>query len=443
MKRIFLFLAALCVAASCGSDPGGDTVETSRSRFVPPDDPGVEMYRSARFTPDWRLRPMNPVDWETALGIPAVGVTRDEEGRVTEAAGFWRGRRSDNVAVAEHPPLLRFAYDGNIETITFHYADGTPFSMQGIRGYSVTRDPEIETTVLTFLGEGQEPVPMDEGVWSISFEPDSGNWYSRVLRDSSGEPARGPEIFTNRYLLDDDDNPLALEMRDPGGDMVPLGGNVFRLEMSYDGSGNIIERKRLDLQGIPVVDPAYPGWQTYEISDDGLTLGYTMLGPDGDPAENRQGAHSGEFTYDRYGRILEMKSFDAEGEPVAPGGVWNTRREYDDTMLRTAVTRLDPLGEPVEVAGVARTVMFHDSLGSVTEISYWDSEGEPARDPVGVHRYTYTYGDHARRMELRIWEPTGEPGTSSRGYHIERFIYDGNGNPIAAERLDLDGEPVR
>lgn len=443
MNRIFSLFAALCVTASCGSGPGGDTVETSRSRFVPPADPGVEMYRSARFTPDWRLRPMNPVDWETAIGIPAVGVTRDEEGRVTEAAGFWRGRRSDIVPVAEHPPLLRFSYGGDLTTITFHYADGHPFSMQGIRGYTVTRDPASETSVLAFLGEELEPVPMDEGIWSISFEPDSGNWYSRVLRDSSGEPARGPEVFTNRYLMNDDGHPVALEMRDQYGDLVPLRGNVFRYEMSYDGNGNIIESRRLDLQGVPVVDPAYPGWQTYEVSDEGLTLGYTLLGPGGEPVENSQGVHSAVFTYDRYGRILEMKSFDLEGEPAAPGGVWNTRREYDDTLLRTSVTKIDPLGEPVEVTGVARTVMFHDSLGNVTEISYWDSAGEPARDPLGVHRYTYTYGDHARRAELRIWEPGGEPGTSSHGYHVERFIYDANGNLVATEQLDPDGEPVR
>ncbi|MBD3278568.1 MAG: hypothetical protein GF388_09725 [Candidatus Aegiribacteria sp.] len=70
------------------------------------------------------------------------------------------------------------------------------------------------------------------------------------------------------------------------------------------------------------------------------------------------------------------------------------------------------------------------------------SKGQPARDPIGVHRYTYTFDEHSRRLRLDIWEPSGEPGVSSQGHHSEEFVYDENGVFQYTRRYDLEGQPL-
>jgi|GEM_PF-2979043 len=443
MKYVIPVFLMMLLSAACGSGSGNGAETTASTVAAPPEDTGLDTYRMAMFTPDWRLLPLQGVDRGTALRIPSIGLAYDEEGRVTEAAGLWKGRRSDNVLVAETAPLLMFSHGDGEEWITFHHADGSPLPMQGVYGYGISRSAESAEATMRFLGEDMETIPMDGEVWSILFRPEGDGWHSRVLCDSAGLELHGPGSMSNRYLLSEDGRVTAIEVVGEGGERVPLSEGVYRLEMSYDNDGNILERRRLDENGIPVEDQDYPGWQTYEISDEGMTVGFRILDPDGGPAEDGYGKHRGEFIYDDYGRIVETRTYDAGGNPVTVGGVWSTRREYDDAAMRTTVTKLGTDGEPVEISGVATTVMLNDPVGNVTDISYWDAAGEPATDPIGVHRYTYSYDEHSRRIELRIWEPSGEPGTSSQGHHSEEFVYGDNGDIQYTRRYDMQGQPLQ
>ncbi|MBD3278243.1 MAG: hypothetical protein GF388_08085 [Candidatus Aegiribacteria sp.] len=435
-------IIAMVLFAACGAGAESDAEAASAGEFSPPANPGLDTYRMAIFTPDWRLVPLQPVDWETALKIPSVGLAYDDQGHITEAAGLWRGRRSDNVLVAEHPPLLRFSYSEGSETITFHYADGTPFSMQGVYGYSIIRDEVNGTPLLSFLGEDMEAVPSGGVIWGIKLRPDGEGWFDSVQMDSAGAELLGPDVVHNRYLLNDEGRVAAIEMLNSAGERLPMGQDIYRIEISYDTNGNIVERKRLDENGTPVENSEVPGWQTYQISEEGLTLGFEVLDPDGNPAEDSFGNQRGEFIYDQYGRLLENRSYDAEGEPVVVGGIYFTRIEYNDAELSKTVTKYGPDEQPVELSGIASTVMHSDSVGNVIDISYWDAEGEPARDPIGVHRYTYSFDEHSRRVSLEIWEPEGEPGVSSQGHHSEEFVYDENGVFQYTRRYDLEGQPL-
>jgi len=442
MKSIMSIAGVLVLMTACGSGAGTGTETAGAEGYVPPDDPGLDTYRMAIFTPDWRLLPLQPVDWETALRIPCIGLEYDDQGRILQASGLWRGRASNNVLVADFAPLLRFDYFEDHETITFRYSDGTPFPVQGVCGYRVIRDEENGTTQLSFLGEDLEPVSSNSGRWGIMLRPDDDGWLISVELDSAGTELHGPDFSYNRYRLNDSGRVTDIEMLNSAGDRLPMGMDIYRVELSYDDGGNIIERRKLDENGVPVENPDIPGWQTYDISEDGLTLGFQMLDPEGNPYEDAFGIIRGEFIYDQYGRLLETRSYDLEGEPIVIGEICFTRNEFDDPELMTRVTTCGSDGEPVELAGIASTVMHSDSVGNVVDLSYWDAEGEPARDPIGVHRYTYSFYEYSRRLKLTIWEPSGEPGISSQGHHSEEFIYDENGDFQSTRRFDLEGQPV-
>ena len=440
MKTSLFLLSMFILLSSCGA---GST-DVSSPEYTAPQDPGLSMYRTAMFTADWRLQPTNQISWDTALHIPSVAVDRDGEGRITEASGFWRGRRSDNVFVADYPPLLRFSYEGNTETVSFHYSDGSPFPIQGAFAYRLTRTPEDGITILEFTDENRQIISIDQGVSSIRFEPDSvdGEWITRILCDSSGAPVSMPGVFQTRYLLDSSGNVLAIEGTDNQGNRLPIIEGIFRLEMSYDSAGNIIERKKLDENGIPVDDPANPGWQIYSVSEYGLTIGSAVFDSAGEPSVGNNGAHRNEITYDEFGRVISRRSYDVADQPLITGGAWETVTEYDDAYLESTLTRFAPGGELVEIDGIAATITRYDSLGNTTEVSFFDAAGEPARDNQGVHSRRFVYDEHARMLENQIWEPSGEPGESAGGLHSERYIYGAEGELTGTERFDAEGRPL-
>lgn len=434
MKIAVLFL--LLSFLSCAGSP-----EPSTSTFEPPPDPGLDMYRNAFFTPDWRLIPQNQISWETAVHIPSVGISYDPQGRIIEAAGFWRGRRSDNVPVAGFTSHLKFSYDEDYESISFHYSDGSSFSLQGICSYRIQRQPETSSSILEFLEEDQQQISLYGVVWSIHFSPDSGGWFNRMMCDSTGIPIVSTEMAHNRYWFDANGNVTAIEAMNINGSRLPLQEGVFRIEMSCDPQGNITERVRFDENGFPVSDPSNPGWQLYDIAEDGLTLGYKVLDSNGEPTTDFTGIHRGEFEYDEYGRMTSSMSYDLAGSRHVTNGIWAHTIEYNDPDLAVISRRIDASGVPVELMGISETVSGFDSLGNLVSISYYNNAGEPARDDLNVHSYRFLFGEHCQMLEKQVWETSGEPGISSGGYHIERYTYSNDGSLSGIEHFDEHGEP--
>lgn len=422
-----------------GSESGPESAVTGMVEYSTPADPGLSMYRSSQMSPDWRMQVLNPVDWNTATYIPAVGIVLDDEGRIIEAAGFWRGRRTDVVYAADKAPMLRWSYSGNVETMTMHYADGTPFPRGDVYGYRITR--YSDSSEIEFLDADGSPVDVF-GVFSLSFAPDGDGWYLLTMHDSEGIAFSGSDYPVERIRLDENGYVTGNQNLDAHGNSIEIRHGVYEMETVYNANGNVIERKKLDAAGNVLDNPAYPGWKVYERSEDGLSLGYMILDSRGNPAENYAGLHRTGFTYDPYGRLLSARGWDVEGDPLLTNGAWESTIEYDGEFLVERKTSRDTQGNPVEIQGIAETVMFFDYLGNKTEEFFLNSSGQPAEDSEGVYMYRTAFGEHCIPLERTVWEPDGSPGVSSTGYHTQCYIYNETGVFTGIEELDLNGDPL-
>jgi hypothetical protein len=116
--------------------------------------------------------------------------------------------------------------------------------------------------------------------------------------------------------------------------------------------------------------------------------------------------------------------------------------EYDDNYLVDIIRYLDESGNPTEMSGIAKTVMAYDSVGNVIERSFWDSQDEPCSNQMGIHRYSYGYGDHSLLLSVSAWSTAGEPCLFPSGHHEERYSYDERGSRVAVELLDPQDNPI-
>lgn len=444
--KILPVIILLCVFAvlSCGSGLPAES-ESQSTVFIPLDDSGLSTYRNAQFNIEWRLVANDEVDWNTALHVPTVSVTTDENDRIIEAAGLWRGRPSDNVVVAGLAPVLRISYRDSVETVTFHWADGESCEANGFSGYRITRFDSGNRIVLEFLDESGEPVVMPSGIAGIQIENEGQGWYVQTQNDENDIPialSPGSSVFRTHRLVDSQLNELVTENTDNSGEPVPIYGQVYRIEKAFDSNGYLSEVIRLNSDGRVASESGNPGWETYQRSQEGFTVGYSYFDSSGAPSVDRYGTSFGVFEYDQYGRMISMTSYDVNGDPVAIGGVCTQTTEYDYEYQTNTLFTLGADGELVDVIGIAEKVFEVDSIGNTIRVSYFDRNGEPARDNLGVHQYTFVYANHGVMLERQVWSPSGEPDTTDTGVHIERYVYDENGDYMSTVCLNLEGETV-
>ena len=442
MKNLMLIsLLFLFIVLSCGSSSPGAQNDLPAG-FIPPDDPGLAVFRTAVFTVDWQLITRDQIDWETAAHVPSIQVTYDENDRITETVGLWMGRPSDNVIVARYSPMLRINYEEGVETITFHWSDGEPCGEIGFWGFRITRSDDGNISVMEFLAEDGSILVDRSGIAYRQIEYSGDGWYLETTHDETGAqvPIMGSDVYAIRQQLNSQMNQIATESTDSLGELISVFGEVYRIERDFDAAGHLIEVKRYGSDGQNIEGPGNPAWETYEVSPSGLTTGFALLAPDGSSSVNQYGVHSNVIEYDQYGRIVFTAGFGTSGDPVTVGGVWANTIEYDDDNLQTTAQTLDQNRELVNLNGFSTVVTEKDSVGNTITISFYDCSGEPARDAIEVHRYRFIYTSHCKLLERQVWDSSNEPDTSSMGFHSERNLFDDKGTFLRTEYHDTDGQ---
>jgi hypothetical protein len=120
---------------------------------------------------------------------------------------------------------------------------------------------------------------------------------------------------------------------------------------------------------------------------------------------------------DAAGRVLEERSYDAEGAAVA--GDWGCPRtvlDRDRWGRATAERCLDGAGRPSTTSeGVARLGRTHDRFGRVVEERWLDSAGALTAGPDGAARRVYRYGAEDTPIETQGFDASGAEVLSEAG----------------------------
>ena len=428
---------------SCGSATP-EAQDDLAGGFSPPEDPGLSVFRTAVLTADLHLIVKDVIDWETAVHIPSIQVSYDDNGRITEAVGLWMGRPSDRVNVANFSPMLRINYDQGIETAAFHWADGEPFRDMGFCGYRIVRSDDNVFSTMEFLQEDGSVLVDPSGIAYRRIENEGDGWYIETMHaeDHALVPFSENGVYAVRQRLNSLKNQIATENVDSIGQLLPITGEVYLIERDFDSTGHLIERKKYDSDRQIIESHGNPGWETFEVSPSGLTTAYSVLDPDGSPALDMYGVSTNVIEYDQYGRITRTTRYDINGDPTTIAGVWGTEKQYNDDLLQTTATSFDHNGEPVDSNGFATVVTKSDIYGNNRSITFFNSNGDPAFDSIDVHQYRFIYTEHCKLLERQVWNSSGEPDTCSMGFHTELYIYDENGNFLETEYLDVNGDAI-
>lgn len=433
----------LLTVFSCGSSTQ-EAQNDSAVEFPPPEDPGLSVYRSAVLSVDLHLIVRDEIDWETALHIPSIQVTYDDNGRITEAVGLWMGRPSDRVNVAGYSPMLKIDYDNGIESVSFHWADGEPFREMGFCGYRITRSDDDVFSTMVFLKEDGSVLVDPSGIAYRQIENEGDGWYKETMHAEDDElvPFSEQGAYAIRHRLNSMKNQIATENMDSLGNLLPIFGEVYLIERDFDSTGHLIERKKYGSAGQIIESPGSPGWETFEVSPSGLTTAFSALDPDGSPTSDLHGVSTNVIEYDQYGRTTLTTRYAVDGSPVDIAGVWGTEIEYDDDLRQTTSTSIDHNGEPVDSNEFTTVVTRSDIYGNSSSVSFFNSDGNPAFDNIDVHQYRFIYTEHCKLLERQVWNSSGEPDTCSLGFHTELYIYDEDGNFQITEYLDVNGDAI-
>jgi serine/threonine protein kinase len=198
----------------------------------------------------------------------------------------------------------------------------------------------------------------------------------RILRDG-----RGVEQLRTVYQ---EDGTAVTTQR--SGEVIDRG--CARVQLMYGTSGDLEERRCLSPTGVPVTDEeGCPVWQfTYDGEHRQLSSACFQVeegGPQGRPAENKDGFHLVKYQYDASGAKVREQFFDGTGASVArlSDGCYGIRLGYDAAGNHTSSTCLDATGAPQRQRGqqVATTRWDFDGNGCVVRQSYADVTGAPAK----------------------------------------------------------------
>lgn len=228
------------------------------------------------------------------------------------------------------------------------------------------------------------------------------------MRDNWNHPVSDADgIYGLRYAYTEDGRIAAVQFLDQNG--TATAGERY----AYDGNGNLTECVKSDASGEPVVSDASYVYQR--------------------------------LTYDRYGRVTELRNYDNEEKAMPSADLLNAaamRTEYDGQGNPVRIIFLDETDQPApNAAGYAEICRQYNAEGFMTEEQYLDTEGKPAVCGDGVAKRTFAYDPDGNVTLLSFFDGGGTP-VKDPAADCCAIAFRYNGGRIAREEyLDENGRP--
>ncbi len=303
----------------------------------------------------------------------------DNRGNNIERAGY----DADGQLVRDPDGELHFyiEYDNRDRGIRYTNRDDEGNLVVEIGGNSITEavyDDRDNCIRLSYFGVDGKLVMAKDGYASCVYDYDPRNLNVRQsFFGIDGAPCAVYDVYVAELEYDDYGRMTSTTYFGRNGEPVmseALG--MAKSKIDYDAKGNIISAKSFDIEGNLCVS----------------NYGYAYF----------------EATFDGYGNKTGMKFYDANGKPMALGGVCSYERIFDRNGNSKETRNYGVDGKPIlDNNGWACQKLSRDRLGYITEISYFGVDGEPVEQN-GYHREERDYNRVGWRTASRYFDKDGK-----------------------------------
>lgn len=193
----------------------------------------------------------------------------------------------------------------------------------------------------------------------------------------------------------------------------------------YNESDDLIEERRLDINGEPVLNTKRGSIARSEFENHNKVK-ESYLTPEGEPFIIDEGYAIWENVYDDHGNIIKGRSLGTDGRPTVFEEGYAVRESiFDDhgNIIRQSYLGTD--GQPVlNVNGVAAIEGVYDDHGNIIRQCFYGTEGQPVLNSRGFAGFEMTYDQHDNRTRERYFGLDGSPTTNDQWFAEVAYSYD-------------------
>ncbi len=374
-------------------------------------------------------------------------------------------------------------YDDNgllIKSMYYKGNLGTPAcDSNGVYGQAYAYNQTGQTERVSNLNAAGEIHNCKYGWAALEFRYDEMGTmvFSKYLAED-GSAARGEGGYSVvQTTCDENGNYIQEQLFDETGQLCNSKRGYAQAKFSYDEKGFVTSQKFFDVQGLPAYHKEGYHEVRVEYDKNGRLCGQSFWDTDSNPLYIKaQSAASVQVKLDDSGKLLEMWSYDAQGNLTCDVefGMFGVCLEYDKNGYMSTGSYLDTQGKPMmskegdaswrctydqsgnpvryefyDVTGklvrnkenTAILEKTYDVFGNCTGSRIFDEYGVPCYNADGISSYEWRY-ENGCMISEKCFDVNGQPMLCKDGYHECQWDYDERGNCIRESYYDAEGNPV-
>ena len=267
-----------------------------------------------------------------------------------------------------------------------------------------------------------------------------GNCVSLRYYSAQKEPVMVDGYYAASWEYDERGNKVREELHS----YLPEQLNYNILEMEYDTAGNRIRDRYYDQQGNPVVSETFASIKEYTYDAYGREIQVLLLDADGIPlqAGSAEYANCDKYTFDSCGNkiLAQFLNRDSTGKEVC---LWQERDTYDPYGNCIRNETLDGNGKLLaNSSGYAVIVSGYTPQGFRASMEFYDAQNQPCLAEGLVFRYEYTKNAMGKTTQLRMYDTEGQLVKESDGLAAyTNYEYDTRGHQILVSYANEHGQP--
>ena len=148
------------------------------------------------------------------------------------------------------------------------------------------------------------------------------------------------------------------------------------------------------------------------------------------------------FEYDDRGRIFRQMYLNRNASPSADAdGMFGKEFLYNQQGEVEHVTYLNNTREPMSVSGVSSTRYSYDGKGNHIKTEWLDLHGKPARNLQQIATRKVDFDGWGNEQQISLYDEDGKPCLHKDGWAKLTMKYDERGNLIEQACFGVDGQP--